>query len=300
MSFITDIEGWAEKFEAFINRQTESITVTIKAAERELLRVILRDFLPVLEPNGGKLTATTVNRARLRILDEALRRFAAGDLRDAVKVLAEQLLDVAGRNASYYLLAGFDRAKVEALAKDTGLLLDILGLEANGQFTAGGYLDRLASGQEVREKVKNLVLRSLAQGITPKDLARDFQKTVAGAQGIDGALVSYFKQYAFDSYNQVREVQNLHMANELELDFFVYAGGVIDSTRAFCLKRNRKVFHREETENWKNDPDLINQKTKDSYRPLIERGRYNCRHMIMWISKDRAFELRPELREKYA
>lgn len=300
MSFLTEIESWAGKLEAFIEAKTEDITVTLKVAERELLRVILRDFLPVLEPKGGRLTATTVNRARLRILDEALRRFAAGDLRDAVKVLAEQLLDVAGRNASYYLLAGFDRAKVEALAKDTGLLLDILGLEANGQFTAGGYLDRLASGQEVRERVKNLVLRSLAQGITPKDLARDFQKTVSGAQGIDGALVSYFKQYAFDSYNQVREVQNLHMANELELDFFVYAGGVIDSTRAFCLKRNRKVFHREETENWKNDPDLINQKTKDSYRPLIERGRYNCRHMIMWISKDRAFELRPELREKYA
>lgn len=300
MSFLNEIESWAGKFEAFIEAQTEAITVTLKVAERELLRVILRDFLPVLEPKGGRLTATTANRARLRILDEALRRFAAGDLRDAVKVLAEQLLDVAGRNAAYYLLAGFDRGKVEALAKDTGLLLDILGLEANGQFTPGGYLDRLASGQEAREKVKNLVLRSLAQGITPQDLARDFQKTIAGAQGVDGALVNYFKQYAFDSYNQVREVQNLHMANELELDFFVYAGGVIDSTRAFCLKRNRKVYHREETENWKDDPDLINPKTKDSYRPLIERGRNNCRHMIMWISKDRAFELRPELREKYA
>lgn len=300
MSFITDIEGWAEKFEAYIERQTQSITVTLKAAERELLRVILRDFLPVLEPKGGKLTATTANRARLRILDEALRKFAAGDLRDTVKVFAEQLLDVAGRNAAYYLLAGFDRGKVEALAKDTGLLLDILGLETNGQFTTGGYLDRLASGQEAREKIKNLVLRSLAQGITPQDLARDFQKTVAGAQGVDGVMVNYFKQYAFDTYNQVREVQNLHMANELELDFFVYAGGVIDSTRAFCLKRNRKVYHREETENWKDDPDLINPKTKDSYRPLIERGRNNCRHMIMWISKERAFELRPELREKYA
>lgn len=300
MSFLTDIEKWAQGFDKFVEQKTREITVALKVAERELLRVILRDFLPVLEPNGGRLTATAVNRARLRILDEALRRFASGDLRDAVKVLAEQLLDVAGRNASYYLLAGFDRAKVEVLAKDTGLLLDILGLEANGQFTAGGYLDRLASGQEVREKVKNLVLRSLAQGIAPKDLARDFQKTVAGEKGIDGALVQYFKQYAFDSYNQVREVQNLHMANELELNFFVYAGGVIDSTRAFCLKRNRKVFHREETEGWKDDPDLINPKTKDSYRPLLDRGRYNCRHMIMWISKERALELRPELREKYA
>ena len=236
----------------------------------------------------------------MRVLDRALQRFQSGPLRELVKQFTAQLLEAAGRNASYYLIAGFDRKKVDALVVDTGLLLEVLGLDKEGEFLPGGYLDRLASGAEARQAVKNFVFQSLAQGIDPADFARDFQKTIAGAKDIDGAYVKYFKQYAFDAYAQVREIQNLHVANELDLQFFVYAGGLIDSSRPFCIKRNRKVFHREETETWKDDPDLINKKTKDSYRPLIERGRKNCRHMILWIGKDRAFELRPELREKYA
>ena len=53
-------------------------------------------------------------------------------------------------------------------------------------------------------------------------------------------------------------------------------------------KRAGKVFSTEETKTWKNDPDLVEPKTKDTYSPLIERGRYNCRHWIDYISQETA------------
>ena len=72
------------------------------------------------------------------------------------------------------------------------------------------------------------------------------------------------------------------------LNYFLYVGGIISTTRRFCEKRNSKVFHRDETKTWKNDPDLIEPRTKESYHPLLERGRYNCRHMIAWLSDEDA------------
>jgi len=116
VSFLADIEKWAQGFEAYIDKQVATLTSSIRTAERELLRVVLRDFLPALDVKDGKITATLANRAKLRILDRALQRFQAGPLRELVKQFTAQLLEAAGRNASYYLIAGFDLKKVENLS----------------------------------------------------------------------------------------------------------------------------------------------------------------------------------------
>ena len=42
---------------------------------------------------------------------------------------------------------------------------------------------------------------------------------------------------------------------------------------------------------------VIDKKTKDAYNPIIERGRYNCRHFINWITKELAEQLRPDLKK---
>ena len=80
------------------------------------------------------------------------------------------------------------------------------------------------------------------------------------------------------------------------MKFFIYNGGLIKSSRAFCIVRNGKVFANMEAEEWENDPTLTAIPSKENYTWYIERGGYNCRHSIDFIAEDIALVLRPDLK----
>jgi hypothetical protein len=123
------------------------------------------------------------------------------------------------------------------------------------------------------------------------DLTRGLREKVVGNPDVDGELVRYFRQYSYDTFNQVHEVKNRQFADALDLQWFIYAGSVIPNTRAFCRKKAGKVFNIREAQTWRNDPDLIGKGRPEPYDPLIDRGRWNCRHFIKYISAEMAAKL---------
>jgi hypothetical protein len=97
--------------------------------------------------------------------------------------------------------------------------------------------------------------------------------------------------------------------------YFIYQGGLINDSRDFCAAHNNKVWYYKEAFYWgewtpsKGEyPSGYEIKQIDIYKvpsylnypdydPLIDRGGYNCRHSLGWISEDMAFVLRPELKK---
>lgn len=297
MNFLDLIADWAKSLEGKISALLDGLGQRLRAAERELLRMLLRDVLPKLDvAPDGKIKSTARNIARLNLIDDVMRRFAGDQAKDLTGALASELLEVAGMNAEYYILAGFDKAKVDAIAADTRIVRAIIGIDDAGNAIPDGYLARLTKSDEIRGKIRDYMVRAMASQTPPKEIADGLKGLVEGSKEEDGVIRGYWRQYAYDSYNQVREVSNLHVANELKLNAFVYMGGIIKASRPFCVKKNRKVFTRAEANEWRSDPDLIDKATARAYNPLIERGRYNCRHFLMWISDERAKELRPDIK----
>jgi hypothetical protein len=91
-------------------------------------------------------------------------------------------------------------------------------------------------------------------------------------------------------------------AQKLGLDTFIYAGGLIETSRPFCKKHNDKVFTVEEAEKqWPKDSALPRTKveresgTLVGYNPTVDMGRWNCRHRIRYIPRTLAEQLRPDL-----
>ncbi|HNR55534.1 MAG TPA: hypothetical protein PKJ19_10215, partial [Flavobacteriales bacterium] len=106
----------------------------------------------------------------------------------------------------------------------------------------------------------------------------------------------------FDTYQYLDRASSDAYATKLGLDAFIYAGGLIETSRDFCIKRNGKVFSRKEAEReWPKDPTLPRtKKERESgvlvgYDPLRDMGRWNCRHRIRFISDALAEQLRPDL-----
>lgn len=291
------IEQWAKRFETRLSELLETLEKRVQGVQRSLTRRFLEAVADMFDFEGGKLKKTTKNIAALRKLERLFDKFERDVIRDELALFAAELLEVGGLTVEYYEATN-PEAKAAAIRNSLSLLRSVIGIDESGALVEGGYLDRLGKTAEVRERLRQYVVQSIVTKSSLTDFQRGFRQLVEGTSDTEGALVGYWRQYAYDTYNQAHEVVNSSMADELELEYFIYQGSIIPTSRAFCVKKSGKVFSRSEALKWKNDPDLIDKKTAASYNPFIERGRYNCRHWLNWISREVAEQLRPESKKQ--
>lgn len=278
---------FGEKMEHVLN-SLQRFEANVAKSQKQLLDMLISEYVAKLQVEAGQLVDNAENVALLSDIDRVFDKFSANFQSDALYKYANDLLKITDLNADYYVGMGFKRATLDNIIKTKINLEDKLGITPTGRIKKGSYLDALAQTPEVRREVKDHVINSLTSEVSYSDYLNGFKDIIVGNEdkGINGALVRYYDQYAYDSFNQYDASSNLYMAKGLDLGHFVYEGSVIKTTRNFCRKRAGKVFTVKETKKWKNDPDLIEKKTKDSYKPLIERGRYRCRHFIRYISEE--------------
>ena len=287
------IQAWADAFEQDFQALQSSLERKLRAAEASLLRRILSDVLPKMDQRDGKLGSGIRNMARVNLIERVFDELGRDETNAILKELTDALLGISGREAAYYLAIGQDKAKVAAIAKDLSLIRSVIGIDERGKLTVDGFLYRLGQSDQVRERLKQYVLTSVATRQSLGNFAKGLKELITGNAETSGALVGYYQQYAYDTFAQVREVSNLHFADELNLGNFIYTGPTLITSRKFCTKKKGKVFSREEANrDWPKDPDLINKKNVASYIPLIHRGRNNCIDFLMWISDELAAEMR--------
>lgn len=178
-----------------------------------------------------------------------------------------------------------------------------LGIDSENGVKSKGYLDQLFSTKAARDEVKKLVEKQVRAGVPMRKLEKALRVKVAGTKGTAGVLEKHLGGFVLDSYNLADSITNAEFAKRLDLKYFVYSGGLIETSREFCRKRNNKVFTTEEAQrDWPKDKTLPRTKAEDEaggvpadYVPLEDRGRWNCRHRILYIPKEEAIRLRPEL-----
>jgi hypothetical protein len=262
------------------------------AMEKEMVYLLLQNLF--LETADGILTPSKANVLKAASLDKLFDLFAKEFLKGRMSEFAQDLLKMAELAREYFHVVGFAEKQLLTIAKKMEVVELRIGITRTGELLPGGYLDTLLQTPEIRQVVKDYVLTSIISRRPLQEYTRGLGQLIKGSPEVDGLLKRYYRTYAYDSFNQVHEIASQHFAEQLELKHFIYEGSVIKTTRKFCAKRAGKVFTQEETKNWKNDPDLINPATRNTYNPIIERGRYNCRHWIAWISDDLAAQMKKQ------
>jgi hypothetical protein len=156
--------------------------------------------------------------------------------------------------------------------------------------------------------------KAVTSNMNLKDYTKALKEMIVGSEEYKGGLERQFARYAYDLYQQYDAAYNLTLGNELDFNYFIYQGGLIEDSRDFCAAHNNKVWNREEALKWPQwtpadgeYPAGYEVKQKDiyavpsylaypGYDPIIDRGGYNCRHALGWISEDIAFDMRPDLK----
>ncbi len=76
------------------------------------------------------------------------------------------------------------------------------------------------------------------------------------------------------------------------MDYAIYEGGLIKTSRPFCKKHEGNVYTRDEIAAF--DPK---EAIPPNYNPFVDMGGYGCRHYYSWVPRAVAIMLRPDLKE---
>jgi len=116
------------------------------------------------------------------------------------------------------------------------------------------------------------------------DTVREIQKIVTGDAETDGKILQYAKQVAHDSFALSDASYTSAMGEELKVEWYLYSGHRIRSSREFCIERKNKYFYYKEVQSWANlewngKIDGTNEKTI-----FTTRGGWGCIDALIPVS----------------
>lgn len=294
-----------EKLKQLHERQDKMIGYVSMTMEKQLLKAITDAMLSNLSTKDGIIEGNTANLEILYAIDRVFDKFDKVYGGSLMNRLIDDFGVISRYNYDYFEMFSMEsksavkRYKAINTEVDTWLRASI-GLDKKGVPTSNGYLDNLVNNKDLRDEIKTMTYDAVSGQLPIAEFTRGLQTKIQGSEDADGWLTKYYRAYAYDKYAEYDRANNLAFANKLKLKWFIYAGGLIDDSREFCEKRNNILFTTQEAQSWKDDPTLPRTKAEresgnlEGYVPELNMGRWNCRHVVRWISEGLAKTLDPK------
>lgn len=278
------ITGAIEKRQAALDRRLIGLEV-------DLFRALQDDLFGRLRTEGGRLVTSKENLLLLLRIDAVFEQFTREISRGILRDFALDLLAIARMTGEMYK-GEWPEALLAEIAQNNTVLRAAIGIDENGTVVPGSVLFEVSQANQVRQDVKKVVLQAINRGMTLREFGTALRNYVVSTAAADGRLKRHWRTYAYDIFNQAAEIKNEQFRQGLGLEWFIYVGDVIKDSRTFCRKKAGKVFAVVEADReWPKDPDLIGKTSGIPYVPRIDRGRWNCRHRIRYITEDMAAQL---------
>lgn len=259
--------------EQLIIAANQEYAKVIGAVERQLWKRMSTTLHKLQISDAGYILQNNENRA---IIQQVQAQFDATVknkvFEGALQEYVNKIPQLDALNATYFtnMMGKFveNRLFLGNIRKDTIATLESLilreGLTVNierpliGVVTKG--INAGASFEGVREEVRQLCL---------------------GDQQNGGALQRYVTQITRDAlFNYSRAYQQA-ASTDMGLEWFVWSGGLIKTSRPFCVARAEKYYHKQEIESWAAEDWTGKHKGTTEASIFVYAGGYNCAHTII-------------------
>lgn len=306
-----------QRKQELIDVRTEKLNASIVKLQSMLMDVITDSVIMQLDIVDGVIQDTAKNYQLIASLDKVFQTFSVEQAKVLLPQLSSSIEAVSDLTNKYFLsvvspevVKRFDKV-VEGAKELTDLRFGLKG----DKFIRGGVLETIFKEFGSTE-VKNIMSKAVSGNMDKKEFLKQMRGFVTGTDEKPGISERKWKQFAYDVYQQHDAAYNKKLAEEFDMKYFIYQGGIIRDSRDFCVAHNNKVWTTEEAETWKEwtpskgeYPEGYEVKAKDiysvpsymdyeGYDPLIDRGGYNCRHQLGYISEELAYKLRPDLKKQ--
>lgn len=271
-----------------IDRRESRIKGSLTYQQDHLYESILTDFVMVAKTKiEGKPT-------NLYALQRELKQQYELNFPSVMQETVKASTAITDLNLKYFstLLGSSDLDKIAV--KTEKVINRSLGIDENGILKPGGFIDKTLESKKVQRMFTKEVTNILAGNPDIGLMQHKLKEFITGTKQSTGLLERYYRTFANDLLANIDRTGSLVYANELELNDFYYAGGIILSSRSFCKSKNGKIFTRSEAERWKDSAfirDMYGININD-YEPLIMMGGYGCLHRPDWITSEIAKKLK--------
>lgn len=277
-----------------INSLLEELSKNVASAQKNLLRHFIEGWVDKLDVDEvtGRIKNTLRNKRLLSTVDDVFARYVKDGGLAVAKIMVDGVNQILDFNGSYYKAFNTQAELVPIKAATLEYMKSWLGLKGNGALEGNGYLQKTISDPKVLGELKNFALRAVAgqQGYeATKSAVKSF---IDGNKQSAGLLDRYYRNFVYDTYSQVDRVAAANYSDKLKMDYAIYEGGLIKTSRKFCRERNGNVYTRDEIEQM--EPT---EAKPPNYNPITDMGGYGCRHHWNWVPYAVAAALRPDLKK---
>ena len=260
--------------DAFIER--------LSPIQEQIFKKLLAKLAALKQVNGMIVPSLenlkVIDSIREFIHDELIKSDYSSAVRDYAKEFDKQ----AGLNAAYYTKqfnSEFSTVLADAAVKQTKKAV------VQALITDSVQVNFLTP-------LENTLSVAVQSGAAFSDTISAIRDFVEGNSDVDGAILKYSKQIAHDAFANADRAYNSAVSDELEVEWFLWAGGQIDTSRCFCIERHGKYYHYKEIEAWGRGEDVgecgfpwagMNRAT-DAQTIFNYAGGYGCLHTVAGVS----------------
>lgn len=247
--------------------------------QKKIFQEVRENFIDKLETDAaGNVTISASNIAMLNSIDTLFDKVSSEIQKNLVKTFAANLSGMIQSNANYYSAIEGKAKVLPLLPKVNKAMSGWLGI-TNGTPQKNGFIDQLINDTTAKIAVKNTAMK-IVIGQQGLEAAKGEMKTlIEGNKDRLGMFEKHYKTFANDLYSQIDRATSNVIRNDLKFEFAIYVGGLVETSREFCIEHNAKVFHVSEILKFKPEVGI-----PPNYDPIHDLGGYNCRHYLRWIS----------------
>jgi hypothetical protein len=252
------------------------------ALDARLSKYVLNTLLPTLEINtDGTIKNSLANLQKINTatgLNKFVKDVVNSDLQ---RYYTDQFSQIEKATGGYY---------DEFNPKDT-----VKGaISARGNATTGGFMQSLFSNNMIVMSIQQTIRKGINSNQKLVDIKGILDQQIQGKEDKMGLVTSFNYQNGYDDFQAYSRTLDNEFSKALSLNYAIYQGGEIKTTRTFCEDRAGKVFNRETILSWNTETW---QGMKENNDILIDLGGYNCRHDLDWISYELAKRIDPEIQK---
>lgn len=280
-------------FEELIKQKSKrlnDIPLALQTAFKKQQSGILDEILMLLNDLDVKDGEILINKSNLSIIfkiDTDLKKvFLNEDYLKSIKQFASE----------------FDKQAVlndKVINKGFGEVTSSVAAESYITIAKRGAVESLIGAPidiEFIKPIQSILENAVVNGASLKETLADVRTFIEGDKENNSKLSLYVKQVTNDSFAISDRSYTSIVSDELEAEWFYYAGGEVNATRCFCANRVGNYYHYLEIESWGNGENLgecnigggswageidgTNSKTIYSYL-----GGWNCQHSLMPVSQ---------------
>jgi hypothetical protein len=137
----------------------------------------------------------------------------------------------------------------------------------------------------IKQPLLQMLNRNINTGGSFVGMLEQVKDFIKGSPDTDGKLLRHVKTIVRDVLFDYNRTYQAAVSSDLNLEYYLYAGTIIDKTRSFCEEKVGKYYHHKEVEQWAGQDWKGKRSDTTESTIFIYLGGHNCLHQLIPVSE---------------